>query len=138
MTKAVTVTEPHVVDQATADSLTGRDDPQQRFRVYRLCECFDCMGKGKMPDPEGLTTKRCPECRGEGKVLDLVATCADPQSLGVAIVQLGQEGEFNECPIGVLDTQGEKDQKWIILPWLPSPRNVSDAARTLARSRKGE
>ncbi|HEY1309261.1 MAG TPA: hypothetical protein VGF24_37235 [Vicinamibacterales bacterium] len=55
----------------------------------------------------------------------------------MAICTLAREGEFDECPIGLLDTQGETGKKWLILPWLPSARNVSDAARLLAKS-KGE
>ncbi len=59
----------------------------------------------------------------------------------MAIVTLGVEGELEECPLGVLDTQAEPGQrKWIVSPWLPSPRNVSDAGRVLAKSKatKGE
>jgi hypothetical protein len=57
----------------------------------------------------------------------LVASCADPEALGVALVTLGREGEFEDCPIGLLDTEGEVVQKWLVRPWLPSTRNVSDA-----------
>jgi len=139
--RPVTVTpEPIALDERASDSVTGRDDPQQRFRIYRLCDCFDCNGRGKvMPDMPGKRGKllRCDECRGEGKVLDLVATAPDEAGLGTAIVKLGQEGEFEECPLGVLDNEGEKGKKWLVLPWLPSPRNVSDAAKVLARA-KGE
>jgi hypothetical protein len=76
---------------------------------------------------------RCAECRGEGKVRERVAECETEADLGLAIVTLGREGEFEECPIGVLDTQGEVGRKWLIRPWLPSARNVSDAGRTLGR-----
>ena len=51
----------------------------------------------------------------------------------MAIVTLGQEGEFDECPIGILDTTGETGRKWLVSPWLPSPRNVRDAARVMGR-----
>lgn len=67
---------------------------------------------------------------------ELVATCGSPEALGVAIVTLGREHEFDECPIGILDTFGEKGEKWLVKPWTPSARNVTDAARTLARSKK--
>jgi hypothetical protein len=76
-------------------------------------------------------------CDGERQ---LVATCATPEALGVALVTLGREGEFSECPIGVLDTMGEVGQKWIVRPWLPfpTPKNLSDAGRTLQTARKGK
>lgn len=76
---------------------------------------------------------RCPECRGEGRVFDLVATAANPQGVGVAICQNAEEGMFEECPLGILEDGGA----WLVKPWLPSPRNVADAARVLAKS-KGE
>lgn len=86
------------------------DAGEERFALYRLCD-------------------------GERQ---LVATCATPEALGVALVTLGREGEFDECPIGVLDTMGETGKKWIVRPWLPfpTPRNLSDAGRTLAKGRK--
>lgn len=123
------------------DHLTGRSDPQQRFRLYRLCQCEPCGGTGKVMIPVGPTiVGRCGECRGEGKTLDLVATAGNAEAVGTAIISLAREGEFSECPVGILDTEGEPNQKWLISPWLPSPRNISDAGRTLAgaRYRKGE
>ena len=71
---------------------------------------------------------------------ELVATAADPEAVGTALVTLGREGEWDECPVGLLDTEGEVGQKWLVRPWGPSARNVSDAGRTLAKSRhtKGE
>ena len=77
--------------------------------------------------------KRCDECRGESRTLALVATAGSPQALGLAICTLAEEGEFEDCPIGVLVDGGG----WLVKPWLPSPRNVADAARVLAKS-KGE
>lgn len=106
----------------------------ERFRLYRLCACAECEGRGKLIREVGADT-RCRACRGEGRSLDLVATCPTPEAVGVALVTLGREGEWAECPVGVLDTQGAKNQKWILSPWLPSARNVTDAARTLAKSR---
>lgn len=126
------------------DSISGRGDPQQRFRIYRLCECEVCKGTGRVvydigrgPAIKGI---RCAECRGEGRVRELVATADSPAGVGEALVTLGREGEFEDCPVGILDTEGETGQKWLVRPWLPSARNVSDAARTLATSRttKGE
>lgn len=128
-------------------------DPE-RYRLYRLCACGDCLGTGKLDRDQALAiaerlgrrvTKQftagsvrisCPSCRGEGRALELVATCGTPEAVGVALVTLGREGEWNECPVGVLDTAGAKNEKWIVTPWLPSARNVSDAGRTLARSRR--
>jgi hypothetical protein len=122
------------LDERAHDHLTGRGDPQQRFRVYRLCVCEACEGLGK------LAETRCPECRGEGRVLDLVATAGNAEGVGTAIIQLAREGELAECPLGVLDTEGEVGAKWLVSPWLPSPRNVHDAAVTLGKQpkRKGE
>lgn len=130
---------PIEISEATWDSLTGKDDPQQRYALYRLCPCERCSGSGR-----NWTTLdpvhghgRCEDCRGEGRVLEIVSTQPDPASVGVALVDLSREGEWDDCPVGVLDREGESGHKWIVKPWLPSPRNVSDAARTLARS-KGE
>lgn len=105
----------------------------ERFELRRLCECEDCGGRGKSHGV--LPATRCDTCRGEGRTLQLVATCATPEDLGVALVTLGREGEFAECPVGILDRHGEKGQKWLISPWLPSPRNVSDAGRVLQSAR---
>ena len=110
----------------------------ERFALYRLCECAACGGTGKISDypvAQTLQTIRCQDCRGEGRTRDLVATCDTAEALGVALVTLGREGEWDECPVGVLDTQGETGKKWLVKPWLPSARNISDAGRTLARSK---
>jgi hypothetical protein len=126
---------PIAIPDEAFDHVTGRGDPQQRYRIYRLCVCFECLGSGwEISDKVPYEAKqRCSGCRGEGKVLDLVACCEDPPGLGTALCQLAEEGEFDECPLGVLIDGGA----WLIKPWLPSPRNVSDAARVLAQS-KGE
>lgn len=109
-----------------------RSDPDQRYFVYRLCDCSLCDGSGRVDE------KRCPDCRGEGRALELIATCETPEALGIAIVTLGAEGELADCPLGVLDTQGEPGKKWIVSPWLPSPRNVSDAGRVLQSAQRRE
>ena len=114
-------------------------DEDARYRLYRLCECAACEGSGRASGPTpsgGFRSERCPDCRGEGRIRDLVATATDPESLGVALVTLAREGEFTDCPIGILDTEGVKGQKWLVRPWQPSTRNVSDAARVLAKSKK--
>jgi hypothetical protein len=84
------------------------EENQERFSIYRLC-----------PDGER----------------ELVATCASPEAVGVALVTLGREGEWEGCAVGVLDTLGAKTEKWVLRPWLPSAKNVSDAGRTLATAR---
>jgi hypothetical protein len=119
----------------TADAVDGAPE---RFEVYRLCECAGCLGAGKvLVAPKTFDGfSRCPDCRGEGRTRDLVATATDEQAVGVAIVTLAREGEFTDCPFGLLDTLGETGQKWLILPWGASPRNVSDAGRVLANSKK--
>lgn len=121
-------------DEVSWEDFSGRGDPDQRFRIYRLCACDACNGTAR--DKDNPRDNRCPVCRGEGRQRELIATAASPSAVGVALVALGREGTFEECPVGVLDTEGEPGQKWIIRPWLPSPRNVSDAGRVLGSARK--
>jgi hypothetical protein len=128
-------------------------NPAERFRLYTLCACPACEGRGKVyPRSESGAVvalehpERCSECRGEGRVRELQATCESPEALGVALVTLGREGQYDDenghpCPIGVLDTMADEgERKWIVLPWTPSPRNLTDAGRVLgkqsARKRK--
>ncbi len=106
----------------------------ERFEVYRLCECGACSGTGR--EISGTIPVRCFHCRGEGRTRELVGTCSTPEALGVLLVTLGREGEWEGCPLGCLDTQGEPGEKWIFKPWTPSARNVSDAGRVLANSKK--
>jgi hypothetical protein len=120
---------------------TGHGDPNQRFRIYRLCACEECSGSGvqvrfeRVQYAGGRTAVRCKACRGEGSSLSLIATCGTPGAVGVAIVTLAREDELDGCPIGILDDQGEPGQKWLVRPWLASPRNVRDAARLLQKQR---
>lgn len=115
------------------DEISGKNDPAERFRLLRLCPCEACEGTGKAQ--AGLfvssTGERCPECRGEGRTLQLVATAPTPEALGTALVTLAREGEFSECPIGLLDLGGEPGERWLVRPWGPSPRNTSDAGKLL-------
>ena len=102
------MTEP--IDMLNWEEVSGRDDPRQRFRLYRLCEGSN--------DPE------------------LVATAATPEAVGVAIVTLGREGEWDDCPVGVLDSRGEPGKRWLFRPWLPNPANVEEAGRMLRTARR--
>ena len=131
------------------------DEHRDRFSLYRLCACSLCAGEGKV-HPEPGQNVRCPDCRGEGKIRDEIATAESAEAVGVALVLLAEEGEFEECPLGLLDRRpacpecgGEGCDKckqtgtkqtgtWLILPWLPSARNVHDAAVTLAKSKKSD
>jgi hypothetical protein len=105
-------------------------DPE-RYRIMRLCPCEDCSTSGK-----GADGKRCKTCRGEGRQLQELATCGSKEAVGVALVTLALEGEFaDDCQFGLIDREGEKGKKWLVLPFRPSPRNVSDAARLLRSQR---
>lgn len=92
----------------------GRNDPRQRFALYRICSDVE-------------------------REKELLATCATPEAVGVALVTLAREGEFTvddePCRFGLLDRMGEKGKRWLILPWGPSPRQVSDAGRLLQSRR---
>lgn len=104
------------------------EEPEQ-YRLYRLCPCGSCSLTGKVDG------KRCPDCRGEGRSLDLVATCGSREAVGVALVTLSSEGEWDECPFGLMHRPTGKTGRWLLKPWGPSPRQISDAARTLAHAR---
>jgi hypothetical protein len=95
------------------DDVSGRGDPCQRYRIYRLCPGQE--------EPE------------------LVATCPDESSVGTTLCTLGREGEFlpenGDCAIGILDLEGEVGKKWLVKPWLASPKNVADAGRLLRQAR---
>jgi len=120
-------------------------EAEERYKLFRLCECTTCEGTGKAvrEDPgncEGVIVKeRCPDCRGEGRTRDHLASASDAESLGVAIVTLAREHELEGCPIGILDKpHQDKPGTWLVKPWQASARNVSDAARTLAKSKGKE
>jgi hypothetical protein len=99
----------HVTD-VDWDTFAGRGDPEQRYRLYRVCP--------------GETTP------------ELIATCASESAVGVALCTLGREQELTDCALGVLDTMGEKGQRWILRPWRAMPKEVSAAGRVLASARK--
>jgi biotin operon repressor len=56
-------------------------------------------------------------------VLDLVATASTPEDVGVAIITLGMEGEFDHSCAGILDTHGTDAAKgtWVLDPWDTTP-----------------
>lgn len=77
------------------EEISGRNDERQRFRLYKV---------GRDGSPE------------------LVATTATPEGVGVAIVTLGREGEWENTCVGVLDSMGEVGQKWLSNPFAPMMR----------------
>ena len=97
------------LDELSWELVSGREDPQQRYRIYRLCP--------------GDTD------------LQLIACCGTEEAVGVTICTLGREGEFDpdegDCAIGILDALGDPGQRWIVRPWLASPGNVSTAAKVM-------
>lgn len=75
------------------DEVSGRNDPEQRYRLYRR-----------------HNTDEWPF---------LLATCGTEEAVGVTLCRLAREGEFDDCAIGVLDNMGEVGKRWLIVPWLP-------------------
>ncbi len=106
-------------------------DPEQ-FRLYSLCPCENCAGTGK----DGVSIVRCKACRGEGRTLTLVATCGSKEAVGVALVTLAGEGEWDgDCPFGLMHRPEGRKGVWLLKPWQASTRNVSDAAKLLRAQR---
>ena len=117
--------------RSQVDSTTDPEPPP--LRIYRLCDCPDCEGTGKLPGSPQRSAKRfrCPTCRGEGRTRERLAECPDAESLGPALLALADEGAFEGgCPLGIWH-----ESTWKILPWLASARNLSDAGRDLAAAR---
>jgi hypothetical protein len=56
-------------------------------------------------------------------VLDLLATATTAEDVGVALVTLGLEGEFDHSCVGLLDTRGTDAEKgvWVLNPWDTTP-----------------
>ena len=69
--------------------------PEHRFRIYRMI--YD--------------------------ELDLVATASTPEDVGVALITLGEEGEFDHSCAGILDTHGTDEYQgaWVLNPFDTSP-----------------
>lgn len=84
----------HEVD---GDTFAPRND-EERYRIYRL--------RHDLEEPE------------------LVATCGSHEAVGVALMTLGAEGEFDRASVGVLDALagGGGDPKWKLNPWEPYHR----------------
>lgn len=58
----------------------------------------------------------------DGGAPELMATCRTRGSVGTTACRLGEEGEFDDACIGVLDGMDHKKDgvwvgKWLILPW---------------------
>lgn len=104
------MTARNVTDGLSWDEFAGRGDPRQRYRLYRVCP--------------GETTP------------ELICTTGTEEGVGLALCTLGREGELTDCAVGVLDTEGEKGQQWILRPWRAMPKEVSHAASVLARSKR--
>lgn len=78
------------------EEVSGRKDPAQRFRIYRL-----------------HSTDLSPY---------LLATCESEEAVGVAICNLAREGQLQDAAVGILDTMGEKGQRWLVNPYAPAPQ----------------
>ena len=119
--------------------LNGVEGDTQKIRKGNLASLFELLWDDVAP--------RCPEerfrlyrlCPGDTEP-ELIATCGTPEAVGVALVTLGREGQWDplsgDCAVGILDTEGETGRKWIIRPWLASPKNMSDAGRVLRTGRQ--
>lgn len=64
----------------------------------------------------------------DGGEPDLVATCRTPGSVGATLCKLGEEEEFLDYCVGVMDGRHHKDKhgkwigKWLVLPWVSNPK----------------
>lgn len=54
-----------------------------------------------------------------GHDLRCVAAAASPEALGVALVTMGAEGEFDDVIVGVMYRPDEKPGRWLLSPWCP-------------------
>lgn len=78
------------------DEVTGRGDPRHRFRIYRV-----------------HSTDEYPH---------LLGTCETEEAVGVAICTMAREGQLQDAAVGILDTQGERGQRWLVNPYAPAPQ----------------
>lgn len=77
-----------------------------------------------MPDPgipsTPATAYRIYTFNGtRGHDLRCVAAAASPEALGVALVTMGAEGEFDDVIVGVMYRPDEKPGRWLLSPWCP-------------------
>lgn len=79
------------------DEVSGRNDPRQRYRIYRLHSTDDSPY--------------------------LLATCETESAVGTAICEMAREGQFQDCSVGILDRMGEKGQRWLVNPYAPAPQS---------------
>lgn len=78
------------------EEVSGRNDPKQRFRIYRLHSTDDSPF--------------------------LLGTCETEQAVGVAICTFARDGELQDAAVGILDTMGERGQRWLVNPYAPAPQ----------------
>lgn len=80
-------------EEVSWEDVSGRDDPKQRYRLYRLS-----------------ATDEYPY---------LLGTCETEADVGVAVITMGREGQLRDSTLGILDTAGEKGKRWVLNPFLP-------------------
>lgn len=78
------------------EDISGKNDPRQRYRIYRLHSTDDSPY--------------------------LLATAEDEKAVGVAICEMAREGQLQDASVGILDTQGERGQRWLVNPYAPAPQ----------------
>lgn len=78
------------------EEVSGRNDPRQRYRIYRVHATDDYPY--------------------------LLATCATESAVGVTICNIAREGQLQDAAVGILDTMGEKGQRWLVNPYAPAPQ----------------
>ena len=86
------MTEPEL----SYDEITGRGDPKHRYRIYRLHSTDDSPY--------------------------LLATCDSEEAVGVSVCTMAREGQLMDAAVGILDTMGEKGQRWLTNPYSPAPQ----------------
>lgn len=76
------------------EEVSGRNDPRQRYRIYRLHSTDDSPF--------------------------LLTTCATEEDVGVSICTIAREGQLQDAAVGILDTMGERGQRWLVNPYAPA------------------
>lgn len=82
--------------QLNWEEVSGRGDSRQRYRIYRL----------NSTDLEPF----------------LLATCENEEAVGTTICNIAREGQLQDAAVGILDTLGEKGQRWLVNPYSPPPQ----------------